>query len=193
MRPTISLPAILALFTTSRFIPSANAAAVTADSSGRVWKGTDSYLSYDEETRPSSSLLEPPRDVDVVVVGGGFSGLMSAYELQKAGLRTVVLEAKDTIGGRSRSMKRQSGAGIIELGATWINNKTQPVIYGLTQEFGLDLAEQYTDGESVFQGPDGRILKLPPDSLVNVGLADLLSSETTTILTDFRLMTPRVQ
>ena len=36
----------------------------------------------------------------VVVLGAGIAGLVSAYELQKAGYRVTVLEARDRIGGR---------------------------------------------------------------------------------------------
>uniref|UniRef100_A0A8H7NQJ8 Amine oxidase n=1 Tax=Bionectria ochroleuca TaxID=29856 RepID=A0A8H7NQJ8_BIOOC len=103
-------------------------------------------------------------EVDVVVVGGGFSGLKSAYDLQQSGLSTVVLEAKEAIGGRSRSINRKSGEGIIELGATWINNTTQPRVTALVDKFGLDTAVQYTAGDSVFQGPDGEARRIPPGS-----------------------------
>ncbi|KAI9154862.1 putative flavin-containing monoamine oxidase A [Paramyrothecium foliicola] len=110
----------------------------------------------------SDSLTE----VDAIIVGGGFSGLASAYDLHRAGITVAVLEAKETLGGRSRSVKRKSGAGIIELGATWINNITQPDVFKLTQEFGLETAAQYTEGLTVFQGVDKRILQLPADSVV---------------------------
>ncbi|MEO7365931.1 MAG: FAD-dependent oxidoreductase [Sphingomicrobium sp.] len=36
----------------------------------------------------------------VVVLGGGIAGLVAAYELQRAGYRVTVLEARDRIGGR---------------------------------------------------------------------------------------------
>jgi len=36
----------------------------------------------------------------VVILGAGIAGLVSAYELQKAGYRVTVLEARDRIGGR---------------------------------------------------------------------------------------------
>lgn len=107
-------------------------------------------------------------EVDVVVVGGGYSGLMSAYDLHQTGLKTVVLEAKSKIGGKSRSFKLQSGPGIVELGATWINNKTQPEVFKLTQEFGLVTLEQYTDGASVVQGADGSVQRIPQEGDTDV-------------------------
>jgi monoamine oxidase len=36
----------------------------------------------------------------IVILGAGIAGLVSAYELQKAGYRVTVLEARDRIGGR---------------------------------------------------------------------------------------------
>ena len=45
----------------------------------------------------------PPASGDgrsVVVLGAGIAGLVSAYELQRAGYRVTVLEARDRIGGR---------------------------------------------------------------------------------------------
>jgi monoamine oxidase len=37
----------------------------------------------------------------VVILGGGIAGLVSAYELKRAGYRVTVLEARDRIGGRA--------------------------------------------------------------------------------------------
>ncbi|ETN44674.1 uncharacterized protein HMPREF1541_10344 [Cyphellophora europaea CBS 101466] len=146
---TRPLTSLLLLATHQCLLPSrvfVNGAALPADENG--WTSVE---------RP-----EPPVEVDVVVVGGGYSGLTSAYELHQAGLSTVVLEAKDRIGGRSRSHQRESGPGIVELGATWINNSTQPAIWELTQHFGLETLVQYTEGDEVLQSPDGQVVRVPP-------------------------------
>ncbi|OAP56146.1 hypothetical protein AYL99_09325 [Fonsecaea erecta] len=105
-----------------------------------------------------------PSKVDVVVVGGGFSGVQAAWDLQKAGLSCVLLEAKHRIGGRSRSQQLQSGPGIVELGATWINKKTQPKVYATAKRLGLDIVDQYTDGDEIWQFKDGTVVRASPGS-----------------------------
>ena len=113
-----------------------------------------------------------PTEVDVVVVGGGFSGLSSAYALHKAGLKVAVLEARDRLGGRSQSIPLSTGPGIVELGATWINNSTQPAVFALTQEFGLETIEQYDQGLDIRQSIDGSIEPQTEEEISNVsGLA----------------------
>jgi len=50
----------------------------------------------------------------VVILGAGIAGLVSAYELQKAGYRVTVLEARDRIGGRAWTVR--GGDRIVQMG-----------------------------------------------------------------------------
>ncbi|KAF1812579.1 hypothetical protein P152DRAFT_435833 [Eremomyces bilateralis CBS 781.70] len=127
----------------------------------RPWVLADGHLPNGAQTLVANRFPVPAAEVDVLVVGGGFSGLMAAYECQQAGLKTVLLEARHRVGGRSCSLALKSGPGVIELGATWINRTTQPAVYALTEKFGLETAEQYTTGQEIFQGLDGCVTKVP--------------------------------
>ncbi|KAH8702931.1 amine oxidase [Phaeosphaeriaceae sp. PMI808] len=127
----------------------------------RLWTLILALQSFHPNKRSST-------DFDVIIVGGGYSGLMSAYTLQQAGLQTLVLEARDRVGGKSRTQTLRSGPGVIELGATWINNKTQPAVFALTRRFGLKTLEQYTHGDTITQGGDGAVKRIPPQDAADV-------------------------
>jgi len=48
------------------------------------------------------------KGIKVVILGAGIAGLVSAYELRKAGYEVTVLEARDRPGGRAWSVRRGS-------------------------------------------------------------------------------------
>ena len=50
----------------------------------------------------------------VVILGAGIAGLVSAYELRRAGYRVTVLEARDRIGGRVWTIR--GGDRIVQAG-----------------------------------------------------------------------------
>jgi monoamine oxidase len=76
---------------------------------------------------------------DVVVVGAGMAGLTAARALAEAGLRVLVVEAQERIGGR---ILTQHVAGeAIELGAEFIHGRP-PELWALIDEAGLETYER---------------------------------------------------
>lgn len=72
----------------------------------------------------------------VVVVGAGFAGLVAARELRRQGFRTLVLEARDRVGGRAWTT---SGLGFqVEMGGTWVH-WTQAHIWSELSRYGLPI------------------------------------------------------
>ncbi|KAH7324912.1 hypothetical protein B0I35DRAFT_348051 [Stachybotrys elegans] len=97
----------------------------------------------------------PTESFDVVVVGAGLAGLAAAESLLKMNLSTVVLEARDRVGGKTWSQPLSSGGGIVEIGAAWLNDVNQPEVYALAKRLGVELIEQNTEGKVVAQTSDG--------------------------------------
>ena len=81
---------------------------------------------------------------DVVVLGAGMAGLTAARSLAEAGLRVLVIEARDRIGGRI--LTRRVGGETIELGAEFIHGRP-PELWALIDEIGLETYER--DGAQV--------------------------------------------
>lgn len=83
---------------------------------------------------------------DVVVIGGGFSGLGAARRLAGAGLDVVVLEALSTVGGRTRTV-RAAGTWL-ELGGQWASPEHKELLQ-LASAFGVDTFSTPTDGSAL--------------------------------------------
>ena len=110
-----------------------------------------------------------PTSVDVVVVGGGISGLVAARQVARSGRSVLVVEARDRVGGRVLNHRLGSGA-VIESGGAFVG-PTQDHIIALADELKVPIFEEYVDGKSVYNssGPLGRQDydgTVPPDPLI---------------------------
>nr|KAF6294616.1 monoamine oxidase B [Pipistrellus kuhlii] len=97
---------------------------------------------------------------DVVVVGGGISGMAAAKLLHDSGLNVVVLEARDRVGGRTYTIRNQM-VKYVDLGGSYVG-PTQNRILRLAKELGLETYKvneveclvHHTKGKSYkFKGP----------------------------------------
>jgi monoamine oxidase len=76
---------------------------------------------------------------DVVVIGAGMAGLTAARTLAEAGLKVLVIEARDRIGGRI--LTQHIGEESIELGAEFIHGRP-PELWALIEEAGVETYER---------------------------------------------------
>ncbi len=95
--------------------------------------------------------------VDVVVVGGGLSGLQTAHDVQRAGYSCIVLEARDRVGGKTWSQPTKGGS-VVDVGAAWINDSNQSRMYALAKRFDLELIEQNVNGNCAAHVPQKEAL-----------------------------------
>lgn len=73
---------------------------------------------------------------DVIIIGGGISGLSAAKLLKESGQKVVVLEARDRVGGRTFTI-RNSNVKYVDLGGAYVG-PTQNRILRLSKELGLE-------------------------------------------------------
>jgi monoamine oxidase len=88
-------------------------------------------------------------EADVAIVGAGLAGLVAARRLAPAGVRPLVLEARDRVGGRL--LNHEIGAGkIVEVGGQWIG-PTQERIAALAADLGVGTFPTYDEGREVLE------------------------------------------
>jgi nicotine oxidoreductase len=104
-------------------------------------------------------------DCDALVVGGGFAGVTAARELANRGLHTILLEARDRLGGRTWLV--DFAGGKIELGGTWID-PGQPHVWAEMTRYGLSIEEDdLTFDAGLFGNPPRRYQ--PDEAFARVG------------------------
>jgi len=114
-------------------------------------------------------------DTDVVVIGAGLSGLSAARRLRAEGVETLVLEARDRVGGRTLNHPIGDGK-VVELGGQWVG-PGQDRILGLVSELGLETFDTYSEGRNLFEHAGrlssyrGEIPRVNPIALLDVQLA----------------------
>ncbi len=75
---------------------------------------------------------------DVIIIGAGVAGLSAAYTLKQNGMKPLVLEARNRIGGRIWTDK-QSFDKPLDLGATWIHGVTNNPITKLAKQQNIQI------------------------------------------------------
>lgn len=93
-------------------------------------------------------------ETDILIVGGGLSGLALADQLQRQGRDWILIEARDRLGGRILS-PNINGANF-DLGPAWFW-PGQPRIEKLLRRFNLEAFGQYSQGGTVYQDQLGAV------------------------------------
>ncbi|KAI0184918.1 hypothetical protein EV127DRAFT_443024 [Xylaria flabelliformis] len=71
---------------------------------------------------------------EAIVIGAGYAGLIAARDLVKAGKRTLLLEARDRVGGRTWSA--EVNGTTFDMGGTWVSHN-HGRLFAEMQRYGL--------------------------------------------------------
>jgi monoamine oxidase len=91
---------------------------------------------------------------DILVIGGGLSGLTAARRLTEKGARVILLEARDRVGGRT--YHGPIGTHRFDLGAQFVG-PTQDRVIALAAEFGLTRKPVFTSGNRIWELRNDRL------------------------------------
>ncbi len=114
--------------------------------------------------KPTSPTTAP----DVAILGAGFAGTTAARELSLRGRTSIVLEARDRLGGRTHSVAPSdrghddAHTHSLEYGGTWIH-PCQPHVWAEITRYGLELTELPLPGarQAIFSNGKLQDLSIP--------------------------------
>jgi monoamine oxidase len=119
----------------------------------------------------------------VLIIGGGLSGLTAARALHCAGIDFQLIEARDRLGGRILSVDAtSSGVGPFDLGPSWFWPGMQPAFSDFVQSTGVVLFPQADADDLLFQSGQGPALRYPgmrqetPSMRMDGGTATLITA-----------------
>ena len=112
-------------------------------------------------------------DYDVIVIGGGVAGLAAARRLMTfdGNLKVLVLEARDRIGGRVHSVRREESLRDAELGALYLNSASDASPWEVPGELGLRVEQLAGGRKTLYPGMSALVRALAENSsgLVQLG------------------------
>ncbi|XP_001353306.3 possible lysine-specific histone demethylase 1-like [Drosophila pseudoobscura] len=108
----------------------------------------------------------------VIVIGAGISGLAVAQQLQQFGMDVIVLEARDRVGGRIATFRKNSY--IADLGAMVVTGVYGNPMTILSKQIGMDLVPIHQT--CPLYGPDGKPVPKEKDDVIELEFNRLLES-----------------
>ncbi len=87
---------------------------------------------------------------DLLIIGGGLTGLTLAYRLRDSGLSIGLIEARDRLGGRIHTTAPSADLPPQEMGATWLHRPHQQLL-ALLNELDLKTFEQVMGSLAIYE------------------------------------------
>lgn len=88
----------------------------------------------------------------IIVIGAGLSGLYLAWKLQKKSQKFILLEGRNSTGGRIlSSILGKKKSDCVDMGPAWVWPDLQPRLTRLITELDVKLFKQYTTGDMLYE------------------------------------------
>lgn len=86
-------------------------------------------------------------DSDIIILGAGYAGLAAVDALRRRGKHVTLVEARDRVGGRTRTDHVDDGLWL-DIGGQWAG-PGQERLYALARRFGKTVWPMHTEGRNV--------------------------------------------
>ncbi len=100
----------------------------------------------------------------VLIIGGGLTGLTLAHLLQQKGIHYQILEARERLGGRILTYS-YTASKPLEMGATWLGKKHVHLVQ-LLKKLDIDIFEQVLGQRAIYEAistSPPQLVTLPPN------------------------------
>ena len=79
-----------------------------------------------------------PSTIDVAIIGAGAAGLGAANALKDSGLSTIVLEARDRLGGRAHTIQAAPDV-VFDVGCGWLHSADKNSFVAIAKQLGFEV------------------------------------------------------
>jgi monoamine oxidase len=79
-----------------------------------------------------------PSSVDVAIIGAGAAGLGAANALKHSGLSTIVIEARDRVGGRAHTILAAPGV-VFDVGCGWLHSADKNSFVAIAEQLNFEV------------------------------------------------------
>ena len=104
-------------------------------------------------------------ETDVLIIGGGLTGLTTAYFLGKENIRVKIVEARPRLGGRIKTIYSDH-IPPMEMGATWVGKK-HTALLELLATLGIGIFDQTLGERAIYEAistSPPQVVQLPPNT-----------------------------
>jgi len=101
---------------------------------------------------------------DILIIGGGLTGLSLYHFLKDTTLKINLVEARPRIGGRIHTLRPQGGPPV-EMGATWLGTKHTRLVH-LLKSLGIEIFPQKLGSQAIYEWistSPHQLVALPPN------------------------------